>query len=88
MDDTLNQIIGYLNENGIRATYGAVADVLGVNAQSVGMLLGERRPEVSWVVNRKTGMPTGYLIEECAYNLLSRQEIIKDAYTLKYNVGL
>lgn len=58
MKDKIRTIIQYLNKVKTRCTYGVVAEILGVNSQSVGMLPGERRAEASWVVNSKTGDPT------------------------------
>ena len=59
-EQTLNQILDYLNKVKTRTTYGVVAELLGVIPQSVGQHLGEKRPEVSWVVNGTTKEPTGY----------------------------
>ena len=50
MNATAQAILDALNREKIRATYGAVADVLGIPAGSVGQILGMRRPEASWVV--------------------------------------
>ena len=61
---SIETILGYLNAVPVRATYGAVADVLGVRPQVVPRLLGPRRPEASWVVNGSTGEPTGYAPDE------------------------
>ncbi len=49
-----------------RCTYGAVGDVLEprIIARGVGRLLGESRPETSWIVNGRTRMPTGYAPED------------------------
>ena len=57
-DTSLADILQFLNQSRTRATYGAVASVLGVPARSLGTLLGARRPEASWVVNAETGLPT------------------------------
>src|SRR5437764_1167045 len=59
----LDDIVAYLNAAQVRATYGAVADLVGGIAQSIGARLGGlggRRKEASWVVNAKTGLPTNY----------------------------
>ena len=61
---TIETILEYLNAVPVRATYGAVGEVLGVRPQVVPRLLGARRPEASWVVNGTTGEPTGYGPEE------------------------
>ena len=62
----LTQILKALNGRKQRATYGAVAGVLGVANQDLGNHLGPRRPWASWVVRAeggkggKPGQPTGY----------------------------
>lgn len=60
----IQTILECLNTARVRATYGAVGEVLGVRPQVVPRLLGTRRPEASWVVNGTTGEPTGYAPEE------------------------
>jgi hypothetical protein len=45
IQDTVSRILDYLNKTKARCTYGVVATVLWVPPQSVGNLLGERRPE-------------------------------------------
>ena len=57
---TIETILDYLNSVPVRATFGAVGEVLGVRPQAVSRLLGARRPEASWIVNGSTGEPTGY----------------------------
>lgn len=56
---SLEEIVDLLDRHGRRATYGAVAAVLGHSPRS--LLKGrERGRRFSWIVNRGTGMPTGY----------------------------
>lgn len=77
---SLDDIVAYLNDQKIRATYGAVAEVVGGIAQSIGARLGGsygRRPEASWVVNADTGLPTGYTVEQRHPALQSRTHIIR-----------
>ena len=50
---SIDDILSYLNAVHVRCTYGAVGEAMGVPAQSVGGLLGERRKEASWVVNAR-----------------------------------
>ena len=58
---SIEEVLAYLNEVCVRCTYGAVAEATGIcSALSVGKHLGEKRKEASWVVNAKTGEPTGY----------------------------
>lgn len=70
------EILAFLNEAKTRATYGAVAGVLGVPAQSVGSALGNRRPEASWVVNADTSLPTDYEQADWHPDLLVSSTII------------
>lgn len=56
---SLEDIVDLLDRHGQRATYGAVAAVLGQSPRS--LLRGrERGRQFSWIVNRESGMPTGY----------------------------
>jgi hypothetical protein len=56
---SLEEIVHLLDQHGRRATYGAVAAVVGHSPRS--LLRGrERGRRFSWIVNRETGMPTGY----------------------------
>lgn len=74
---TVDQVLAVLNRHKVRATYGAVAQVLGISARNVGNRLGKRRPEASWVVNAKTGKPSGYLPHECHKDLYSNSTILR-----------
>ena len=66
-DHNLDDIIDLLNEHHKRATYGAIAGILGVPARSL-MFGRGRNPENSWVVRgsrgdgvaTRRGWPTGY----------------------------
>jgi hypothetical protein len=71
-------VLKFLNSERIRATYGAVAGIVGRHPIGVAPLLGRRRPEASWVVSKKTGDPTGYLSAERHADLKSRRQIISD----------
>ena len=88
MQEKVYKILDYLNKIKTRCTYGAVAEVLGVNSRSVGQILGERRPEASWVVNSKTGDPTDYLDSEKHPELYRTDFIIKSADVLRRNLGI
>lgn len=56
---SFDQIVDLLDAHAQRATYGAVARVVGTSPRS---LMGgrERGRRYSWIVNRSTGLPTGY----------------------------
>jgi hypothetical protein len=73
---SLDEIIRFLNDEQVRATYGAVAELVGGIAQGIGARLGPRRAEASWVVNAESGVPTGYRVEERHPALLSKTDII------------
>lgn len=77
----LDDVVRVLDEYRQRATYGAVADVVGSGPQSV-MGRTPRTPFCSWVVNAKSGLPTGYSPEECHPMLRSRSPIIADGRAL------
>ena len=56
---SLDEIVDLLDQHGQRATYGAVAAVVGHSPRS--LLKGrERGRRFSWIVNRETGLPSGY----------------------------
>ena len=60
---SLDEIVDLLDRHGQRATYGAVAAVLGHSPRS--LLKGrDRGRKFSWIVNRVTGLPTGYQDEQ------------------------
>lgn len=72
-----DEVLRCLDAKKQRATYGAVAGVLGGIPQGVSSLLGPRRPLASWVVSAATGMPTGYTPDELAEGLLERGDVIR-----------
>jgi hypothetical protein len=83
---TLDDIVRCLNDQQVRATYGAVAQVAGGLAQSIGARLGGaagRRPEASWVVNAATGLPTGYQRSEMHPALNHRAEVLHTGEQLR-----
>ena len=83
IDPHLAEILRFLNSKKIRATYGAVAGIVGGNAQSIGGRLGARRREASWVVNTSTGTPIGYTQDQLHPELTSSAEIIRTGEALK-----
>lgn len=56
---SLDQIVDLLDTHGQRATYGAVARLVGTAPRSL-LKARERGRRYSWIVNRTTGLPTGY----------------------------
>lgn len=61
--EKLDQILDALNARRQRATYGAVAAVIGAAPRTL-MSGRDRDQRHSWVVSRKTGQPTGYEPEQ------------------------
>src|SRR6266850_2526713 len=49
-DPRLAEILEFLNDEQVRATYGAVAEVLSVILRSMGARLGPHSHEASWIV--------------------------------------
>jgi len=58
-EPTLDFVLDTLEQGRQRATYGAVARLLGKTPRTL-MRGRERGPRHSWVVNRSNGLPTGY----------------------------
>jgi len=59
----IDRIVALLERHSQRATYGAVAGVLGRNPRSL-MQGREKCPRNSWVVSGATHFPTGYASRE------------------------
>jgi hypothetical protein len=75
---TLEDILRFLNDEEIRATYGAVAKLLGVVPRSLrGSRLGSPRPEASWIVAPGDGLPTGYERDQMHPSLFRTNEMIR-----------
>lgn len=73
---TIDLILDNLNAGRQRATYGAVAAVVGASPRTL-MSGRERDQRHSWVVNLKTGLPTDYADELLHPELKANPEIIK-----------
>ncbi len=73
---TLPEILEFLNAEQVRATYGAVGELLGVIPRAMGARLGPHTEERSWIVNADTGLPTDYSQSEMHPSLRRRNEII------------
>lgn len=73
---TLDLILDQLDTARQRATYGAVAAVVGVSPRAL-MSGRERNQRHSWVVNLKSGLPTDYPVELTHAELTSNAAIIK-----------
>jgi hypothetical protein len=75
-DASLAEIIRFLNHEQVRATYGAVAKVLGLIPRTMGAKLGPHRVEASWIVSTATGLPIDYGQDDMHPALLESVDII------------
>ena len=74
---TLDEIVDQLDTHAQRATYGAVARLLGHSPRS--LLRGrERARRFSWIVNRDTGKPTGYADDQIDPRIATSGAVIDD----------
>jgi hypothetical protein len=73
---TLDQIIDALDRTHQRATYGAVASLLGEAPRTL-MKGHERDLRHSWIVNAKTGEPTGYEPDLLHTDLREHDEVLE-----------
>jgi len=88
VDTTLDEILQFLNATKTRATDGAVAGILGIPPSALSTLLGERRPDASWIVNAETSLPTDYSAAESHPDLLSTASIIRTGNELTLRLTL
>ena len=86
MQDKIIIVVEYLNKVKTRCTYSAAAEALGITPQALKKLLGERRPEISWLVNSGTGDPAGYTDNEKHPELYRTKRVIKSAEVLTRNL--
>ena len=84
----LDEVLAFLNDQQIRATDGAVAEVVGVVPRALGGQLGPRRPEASWVVSAENELPTDYDQSEWHPALLSRGDVIKSGRELMLRLAI
>jgi hypothetical protein len=81
-DQAFDDIVDLLDRHRQRATYGAVSSVIGRRPRS---LMGGRPRDHrhSWIVNRLTGLPTGYEPDDMHPELLSRPEVLHTSQQLE-----
>ena len=90
MDPRLAEVIRFLNRERVRATYGAVADFLGVSPRSMGARLGPRTIE-ELSLNREQGnraAPTDYKADELHPELMTNPGMITTAEELRRRMKL
>lgn len=73
---TMDHILDALDQRHQRATYGAVAALLGKAPRTL-MRGCERDQRHSWIVNRRNGEPTGYDPAQLHPALRERDDIIE-----------
>lgn len=78
---SFDQIVDALVRAKRRATYGAVAGVLGLPARSL-MAGKSKDARHSWIVSGASGLPTGYEADHIAPGLVSSPDPIADAREL------
>ena len=79
---TLPEVLEFLNAEQVRATYGAVGELLGVIPRAMGSQLGPHTAERSWIVSAGTGLPTDYSRDEMHPALLRTDEVIGSGIAL------
>ena len=79
---SLEDVVDFLNRRELRATYGAVAEVVGRPATFL-MSGIPRAPRYSWIVNQKTLVPTGYTEEERHPALTTKSFVIRTGAELR-----
>jgi hypothetical protein len=79
---TLPDILAFLNAAQIRATYGAVGELLGIIPRAMGAQLGPHTVERSWIVSAGTGLPTDYSRDDIHPALLRTDQIIRSGTEL------
>ena len=87
MQDKITVLLDYLNQVKTRCTSNAAAKALGITPQALKKLLGERRPETSWLVNEGAGEPVRYADSEKHPELYRTKRIIKSAEVLTRNLN-
>ena len=78
----LSVVIAKLAKHSQRATYGAVGETVKLSAQSV--MHGQIKSSLnSWVVSKRTGLPSQYSTSECAPGLTAGPKPIDTGKELK-----
>ena len=76
MSEKVERVLEALQHKKTRCTYGALAEYIGTSPRDVSAFLAPKRPEASWVVNKKSGMPTGYDAYQIHPDAVSNEHII------------
>ena len=75
-EETLDGVVDVLDHHHQRATYGAVAAVLDRPPRYL-MAGRPRDPRHSWIVNRGTGLPTGYEAADMHPDLFANPRVLE-----------
>jgi hypothetical protein len=78
----LEQVLDALERHSIRATYGAVAELVGGIARGV-MKGRPRTPRYSWVVRKRDGLPSEYHQSQWAPTLFAHPRVITSGAELR-----
>jgi hypothetical protein len=81
-DTAMDQILDLLERHHQRATYGAIGAVVDRPARYL-MSGRPRDHRHSWIVNRLTGLPTGYGPDDMHPELLSRPQVLRTSQQLE-----
>lgn len=74
-EQTVDQILDALERGRQRATYGAVASAVQVSPRL--LMKGRTRDRRhSWIVNRTTGLPTGYEVDDLHPELQAHPDVL------------
>ena len=79
---SIDSIVEQLDRFRQRATYGAVAAVLGRSPRNL-MSGRSRSQRDSWIVSNKDGLPTGYEPDQVHPDIKSREHILRSAGELE-----
>ena len=82
-NERMDQIIDALDRERQRATYSAVAALLGKAPRTL-MAGRERDQRHSWIVSRRTGLPTGYEPAQMHPELLASERILESREELEH----
>lgn len=83
MSEKVERVLEALQREKTRCTYGALAEFIGTSPRDVSAFLAPKRPEASWVVNKKSGMPTGYESFQIHPELETQERMIEQGDDLK-----
>lgn len=82
VSQSIDSIAEQLDRFRQRATYGAVAAVLGRSPRN--LMAGRSRSQGdSWIVSNSNGMPTGYEPDQVHPEIKSREEILRSGKELE-----